>query len=649
MNNAGRLTCAMTLVSLAACSSPSITNVSGQEPTGGTTGETATGGATAAGGTSSSSTTSSIGGAGGSTISKSQATGGASAGATGGSNNGGTVATGGTLQAGTTSAPSAGRTATGGTAPNSSTTGGTATGGVSPTGGRATDGGAPTGGRTGLTLTGGTTSGPATGGRPPTGGATSGPATGGAATGGAAATGGMPATGGATSGLATGGAATGGAATGGAATGGAATGGRPPTGGSPSYTLTVSFEGSGTVTIQPGNTTCTSPTMCTATFAGGTAVTLTATPTNTGTVVTSMLGGWSGACNGINRVCSLTMNTSTAAMAKFVRPPANLVFASSLTFLGNLGGAAAYQTQCNKLATNAGINNATGDAYIAWIAASNYDPRTLLSGSRGWVRLDSLPWIDDMTTALSAGAVYYPVAFDETGQRIMGYTFSGMDGNAALYTGDNCNDWSSTTPYAAIGHTHAGGKGWPRAIVGFSSCGGSMRVLCVMKGAATPVSVTPVAGKKIYLTKSAWVPGGGVADADATCMANAPASVTSARAILVASTRALTDVLIASNVYVRPDGVRVGTGAEIVSALTGGIPLSIESTVTQNGSGVFVDPSIAQDVWTGIKDTCRDWTSSASTENGTVGAVANWLSAGNNGTFPCNNSSSNYYLQCAEQ
>jgi hypothetical protein len=611
MNNVGRLTCAMTLFSLVACSSPSITNVTAPEPTGGATSVTGTGGALTVGGTSGSSTTSSIGATGG-TTSNSQATGGASAGAaTGGSNNGGNVATGGTLQGGTTSAPSSGGAATGGTAPNGSTTGGAATGGVSPTGGRATDGGAPTGGRTGLTLTGGTTSGPATGG---------------------AATGGRPPTGGATS------------------------------GGGSSYTLTVSFmgSGSGTVTITPGNTVCKSPATCTATFPSGTAVTLTAKPTNTGTTVTSVVGVWrsgggSTYCSGINRICALTINANVSATARFEPLTANLVFASSATFLGNLGSAAAYQTQCNKLATDAGINNSTNDAYIAWMAASNYDPRTLLSASRGWVRLDLLPWIDDMAVTLTSGAVYYPVAYDENGQRVIDYTLSGMSSTGALYTGYNCNDWSDVTLKAARSHTHVGARGWPYGR-NMALCNTASRILCVMKGMSTPVTVTPVSGKKIYLTKSAWVPGGGVADADAKCMTDAPASVTSAKAILVASTRALADVLGATTVYVRPDGIRVGSGGEIAQAMNATAPISIESTVTQNGAGAYVDPNTAQDVWTGLsragsvdKDTCRDWVSNASTDSGTGGTVASgWVSSGKNGNFTCSGELF-MYLQCAEQ
>ncbi len=442
------------------------------------------------------------------------------------------------------------------------------------------------------------------------------------------------------------------------ATGGAATGG---TSSVERYTLTVSFAGSGagTVVIQPGETICTAPASCTATFDSGTNVTLTAKPTNTGATVSSVMSGWTGACasDGPHRLCSLTISAATATTARFDTLSANLAFVTSTTFLGNLGSAAAYERQCNTLATAAGINNSTNDAYVSWMAASNYAPATLLGSTRGWVRLDLLPWIDDMTTALSTGAVYYPVAYDENGQRVIADTLSGMGGTGVLY---NCNDWTDSTLNTTHGNTHAGGKWWIVNNVGISSCANASRVICLMKGANTPVTVTPVVGKKIYLTKTGWVPGGGLAAADAKCLADAPTSVRDVKAVLVASTRALADVLGTTTVYVRPDGVKVGTGSEIAEAMNTSPPSTIESAVTQDGGGNYVDTGVAQNLWTGLssqgtpdKDTCRDWTTSASTDSGTIGGVATgWSYAGKDGSFGCDNNwlgSAIAFLQCAEQ
>jgi hypothetical protein len=84
--------------------------------------------------------------------------------------------------------------------------------------------------------------------------------------------------------------------------------GSPPSG----YTLTVARAGSGSGTVTGGGISCGST--CSANLAGGTMVTLTATPA-TG----STFAGWSGACGGTG-TCALTMNTAQAVTASFSGP-----------------------------------------------------------------------------------------------------------------------------------------------------------------------------------------------------------------------------------------------------------------------------------------------------------------------------------------
>jgi hypothetical protein len=85
----------------------------------------------------------------------------------------------------------------------------------------------------------------------------------------------------------------------------------PPT---PTYSLSVSKSGTGatagTVTSSPSGINCGST--CSANYASGTAVMLTATPAS-GTVFT----GWSGACTGMLTVCTVTMNAAESATASF--------------------------------------------------------------------------------------------------------------------------------------------------------------------------------------------------------------------------------------------------------------------------------------------------------------------------------------------
>jgi len=78
---------------------------------------------------------------------------------------------------------------------------------------------------------------------------------------------------------------------------------------SDTLTVTLSGTGSGTVTSNPGGINC--GRTCSAGFASGTAVTLTATPA-TG----STFAGWSGACSGATS-CHVTITSNTLVMATF--------------------------------------------------------------------------------------------------------------------------------------------------------------------------------------------------------------------------------------------------------------------------------------------------------------------------------------------
>ena len=78
------------------------------------------------------------------------------------------------------------------------------------------------------------------------------------------------------------------------------------------YTLTVSEVGQGTVTSADGEINCTNGSgTCSAVYASGSLVTLTATPASGST-----FSGWSGPCSGGNP-CNLVMNSDLTATATF--------------------------------------------------------------------------------------------------------------------------------------------------------------------------------------------------------------------------------------------------------------------------------------------------------------------------------------------
>ena len=77
------------------------------------------------------------------------------------------------------------------------------------------------------------------------------------------------------------------------------------------YPLTITRTGSGTIVSSPSGVSCGST--CTKAFNSGTAVTLTATPATGWT-----FSGWSGACSGTARTCSVSLSEARAVAATFV-------------------------------------------------------------------------------------------------------------------------------------------------------------------------------------------------------------------------------------------------------------------------------------------------------------------------------------------
>ena len=78
------------------------------------------------------------------------------------------------------------------------------------------------------------------------------------------------------------------------------------------YTLTVTKAGTGTGTITATPALSCSGNTCTGTFAGGTPVSITATPDNGST-----FAGWGGACGSGTGTCSLNISSNTSATATF--------------------------------------------------------------------------------------------------------------------------------------------------------------------------------------------------------------------------------------------------------------------------------------------------------------------------------------------
>ena len=146
------------------------------------------------------------------------------------------------------------------------------------------------------------------------------------------------------------------------------------------HALEVTRVGTGSVTSTPAGIACGAT--CSGIFEHGTDVTLAARTTNGSN---TFFSGWAGDCAGARPFhdCTVAVTAARAATASFSSMTQTLLFVSSTTFATNLGSATAYDTQCNLLATAAGINNAAGTAYIAWISSSR--SRRQRTSTRGGV------------------------------------------------------------------------------------------------------------------------------------------------------------------------------------------------------------------------------------------------------------------------
>lgn len=391
---------------------------------------------------------------------------------------------------------------------------------------------------------------------------------------------------------------------------------------------------------------------CTYYFPANTSLSLGVTPT-TG----NLFAGWGGTdCAGGSHHCNVTLShpvTVTVATAPVTN---NVVFFSSFQFPAAFGGVPFADNTCNNLATDAGVNNAAGNAFIAYVSATGNLATTRLGSARGWQRMDGRPFADDLTSLL-AGKVLYPVLFDDTGTEPQMYKMGFWTGTMPAGTlGSTCTNWTSSagTDYGTCGGGGFGPSSWSSLNCNCDPNQYQMGFLCMGKTLTNPVTIVPTAGKKIYVTNTIWQPGGGPAGADSKCMSERPTGVTTAKAVIgaVAPARTAASTLNPATVYVRVDGTFVGTGADILaSKATNGVWQLANGTYTNATvwSGLpFYDATMPP---TDTNTTCNDWGSAQGTvygqaaDTGTAILEAQWWSSG--GQNPCN--AMYERVLCAEQ
>jgi len=365
--------------------------------------------------------------------------------------------------------------------------------------------------------------------------------------------------------------------------------------------------GSGTVTSSPSGIDC--GRVCSALFTPPTTVTLTARTDNGSD---ARFAGWGGACSGLQRECTVTVDGPTMVTARFDPIINNLVFLSSVrTYTTDLG-VQAYDSECNRLASEAGINNANGDAYVAWLGDTHASVFDRLGKARGFARVDGEPVGDDPIDMVSSQRIYNPINVDETGFAQYGANpaLTGVDYNGSTKLTTNCNDWTSASS-SATGFAGSGDSGpvmWYYFETG--TCKDLVgSVYCFMRTKISEIIIPLRPGRRIFMSNQAMPIG---QSAEARCESDKPAGTGRVSVLRSTTTVPASTLIDSSAVYVRPDGIVVGLGSDLIAG-------KLPSGIWQQGDGRYKNNI----VWTGggtpdragtEANTCSDWTSSADVE-----------------------------------
>jgi trimeric autotransporter adhesin len=282
----------------------------------------------------------------------------------------------------------------------------------------------------------------------------------------------------------------------------------------------------------------------------------------------------------------------------------NVVFLSSATYTGNLGGIDGANNLCQGLAGN----RWPGLQFIALLSdGSAYSAVALLQGSRGWIRPDGVAVADEATT-FAAQAILNPIDIDENQRRVPdAKVWSGYQAFMAP-SSLSCAGFSATGAVGAYGNVSLQAGSFAS---GNAGCIEAFHLVCISKGRNTPLPTLAPIGPRVFLSASTFAPGPGLsrANADTICQSeadnaglknilDAPAKF---RALLpTTGTRAIDVTPQASAQHFRIDGSPVG-------------PLStfpLRTFISQRATGVIDGP---RTVWTGGSftsvgvTTCGNW------------------------------------------
>ena len=173
----------------------------------------------------------------------------------------------------------------------------------------------------------------------------------------------------------------------------------------------------------------------------------------------------------------------------------NIIFVTDpVVVLASLGSLQAADAVCQSEANDAGVPG----TYVACLSTSTTNAIDRIAGSRGWVRLDGVPFVDTPAD-LATRRLLAPPRVDVNGTELPAltavYTGTASDGTADPFT---CADLTTVGDLIAYGSANQTSGDWTRINASFMSCGESVPIYCFGVGGTIEVESPSgrVLGKK---------------------------------------------------------------------------------------------------------------------------------------------------------
>lgn len=329
---------------------------------------------------------------------------------------------------------------------------------------------------------------------------------------------------------------------------------------------------------------------------------------------------------GLGSFCQVTMNGHKTVSANYQGAGTNRAFVTSTYVRANVG-LSGFDSLCNATATDAGINNTSNNAYVAWVSGSTVAAASRWTSTGALVRLDGRAFARSRAELL-ANNIRHPLHLDEFGRKVGGdesvWTGTAPDGGVGPRT---CENWTrgfndgGTADGMERGIANGGPAHWTMRD-GSHTCGNTTtRVFCFEnKSSANTIGAgtVPFGGLRVFRTPPVSMPSG-VTGADNVCQTTASSSGLTGtyKAMIATTTTAASNVIVDGNTYYRVDGSLVGTSAQLKAN-----PIAMVSGFWAHANGTPVVPGGSVDVvptWTGatsilttttLSQNCSNWTAS---------------------------------------